>query len=180
MPVTEIESQSAPQPKFDVELLNKDHDKTGFRCEEESLTGFLLSFAGQHSKRDISKTYVAVESGKKKVLGYFTLVNSSLSLQILPSTKGYPKNYDVPAIKLARLARDINLKGTDIGEFLLMSVFDIVVQIADKSGAAVLELDAMNVDVKEKFYAKHGFEPLLDNDLHLYLPVSTIRKIVSS
>ena len=85
----------------------------------------------------------------------------------------------IPAIKLARLARDISMKGSTVSETLLMSVFQNAVEVADKTGAMVLELDAKNEHVRDKFYARFNFIKLLDDELHLYLPMSVIRKIVA-
>jgi hypothetical protein len=167
--------------RFAIEPLSKSHDKQDFRCEEESLTLFLHSSAGQHSKIHFSQTYVAVFPDANKVLGYYTLVTSSLELRAMPNAKGFPTGYDrIPAVKLARLARDVSMKGTLLGETLLMSAFTHTVQIAKLSGASVMELDAMNVKVRDSFYSKFGFQPLLDDELHLYLPIKTIRKIVGS
>lgn len=178
MPATE--RKSAESPKYDIELLSKKHDKDNFYCEEESLTSFLLSFARQQSRKDLSKTYVLTFSGDRRVLGFYTITTSSLKLDVLPERKGYPPKYDVAAIKLARLARDISMKRSDVGEKLLLDCFDRSVEIADKVGAAVLELDAIKPEVRDKFYAKFGFKQLLDSELHLYLPMSTIRKLVAN
>jgi len=166
--------------RFEIELLGNKHYKKDFQCEEESLTRFLLSFAKQHSKIDFSKTYVAVYPGDTQVLGYYTILPSQLKLEVIPNTKGYPTGYQmIPAIKLARLARDITMKGTTVGETLLMSVFQNAVAVADKTGAMVLELDAKNEHVRDKFYARFNFIKLLDDELHLYLPMSVIRNIVA-
>ena len=166
--------------RFEIELLSNKHHKKDFKCKEESLNRFLLSFAKQHAKIDFSKTYVAVYPGDTRVLGYYTILPSELRVETIPNTKGYPTGYEViPAIKLARLARDLSMKGTEVGETLLMSAFKNAVDVADKTGAMVLELDAKNEDVRDKFYAKFNFIRLKDNDLHLYLPMSVIRKIVA-
>jgi hypothetical protein len=47
--------------------------------------------------------------------------------------------------------------------------------LADKLGIHAVEVDAIDQQARA-FYAKYGFVPLLDNELHLFLPVATIRE----
>jgi hypothetical protein len=47
-------------------------------------------------------------------------------------------------------------------------------ELADKLGIHAVEVDAIDQQARV-FYEKYGFVPLLDNELHLFLPVSTIR-----
>jgi hypothetical protein len=49
-------------------------------------------------------------------------------------------------------------------------------RLAEQIGVRAVEVDALT-DAARNFYLKFGFVPLLDDPLHLYLPMSVIRKL---
>ena len=51
-----------------------------------------------------------------------------------------------------------------------------IARLADEIGIRAVTVDAMDVQARA-FYAKFGFAGLLDDELHLFLPVAMIRKL---
>jgi len=51
-----------------------------------------------------------------------------------------------------------------------------IARLADEIGIRAVTVDAIDVQARA-FYAKFGFAGLLDDELHLFLPVAMIRKL---
>lgn len=158
-----------------IEPLNRSHDRANFSCGKPSLDDFLLRLVRQYEKRDIGRTFVAVHPGDTKVCGYYTLASNGIAFQNMPETtaKKLPK-HPVPVVILARLAVDRNAQGKGLGVTLLLDALRRTLRLADQLGIHAVEVDAIDQQAKE-FYEKHGFVRLPDDDLHLYLPIATIR-----
>jgi GNAT superfamily N-acetyltransferase len=135
----------------------------------------LRTLVSQYEKRDLGRTYVATREGEKRVYGYYTLASGSLSFQNLPreAARKLPK-HPVPVILLARLAVDQSAQGCGLGEALLVHAIKQCAQLAETLGIHAIEVDAIDPPATA-FYAKYGFVTLLDQPLHLYLPVATLR-----
>lgn len=160
--------------KFDfvIETLDKTHDKTDFDCREASLNDFLQKFAGQNAKRGLGKTFVAVLPDEKKVCGYYTL--SSGSVEFENFREKLPR-YPIPTVHLGRLAVDGSMKGQGLGALLLIDALERTVKVADELGIYAIELYALTENAKQ-FYLKYGFIELQDDEKHLYLPITTLKK----
>jgi GNAT superfamily N-acetyltransferase len=158
-----------------IERLTKAHVRAGFRCGKPSLDEFLQALVSQYEKRNLGRTYVAMRAEEKRVYGYYTLASGSLPFQNLPqkAARKLPK-HPVPVVLLARLAVDQTVQGCGLGEALLVHALEQCLQLAEKLGIHGIEVDAIDGSAAA-FYAKYGFTPLLDQPLHLYLPVATIR-----
>ena len=77
---------------------------------------------------------------------------------------------------LGRLAVDLRSQGKGLGELLLIDALKRVTLAAEQLGIYAVEVRALN-DSARRFYLKYGFTPLLDDELHLYLSMKTIRKL---
>ncbi len=157
-----------------IERWDRSHERGEFCCGKASLDDFLRSFVSQYEKRKLGRTYVAVRPGEKQVLGYYTLAAGSVSFQNLPSgaAKKLPR-HPVPVVLLARLAVDQTTRGRGLGKELLTDALKRCLELSESLGMHAVEVDAIDEGAKA-FYQKYGFVPLLDNDLHLYLPLATI------
>jgi GNAT superfamily N-acetyltransferase len=160
-----------------IERLEKTHQRAEFRCGRAPLDDFLRMQASQYDKRNLGRTYVAVRPGEKRVYGYYTLASGAVSFRNLPdeAARKLPQ-HPVPAILLARLAVDGSTQGQGLGFALLIDALKRCMEMAEVLGVHAVEVDAIDQQA-EMFYRKHGFIPLLDNPLHLYLPIATIRKV---
>jgi GNAT superfamily N-acetyltransferase len=159
---------------WQIERLDKSHQRSGFSCGKVPLDEFIVRLVTQYEKRHLGRTYVAVERGESQVLGYYTLASSAIPFLNLPesATKKLPR-HPVPVILLARLAVDQRARGRGLGETLLLHALGQCVGLADQLGVHAIEVDAIDEQARS-FYEKYGFEALLDADLHLFLPIATI------
>jgi len=161
-----------------IEPFGKQHKRDDFSCGRPSLDDFIRTRVSQYEKRRLGKTFVAIPSDEMRVIGYYTLAAGAVSFQQLPSDAAHklPK-HPVPVVLLARLAVDISAQGKRLGEGLLLDALQRTLDLADGLGIHPIEVDALD-DTAANFYHKYGFTPLLDNPLHMYLPVATITKVL--
>lgn len=163
---------------FVLERLSADHDRADFGCGEPSLDAFIQRHARQNQAKDVSRTYVAVRRGERRVVGYYTLAGGSIEFERLPeSLQRRLPHYSIPTILLARLAVDRSAQGEGRGELLLLSALRMAVQIAESIGVFAVEVVAKHERAK-RFYRRYGFESLPGNDLNLYLTLATARKLL--
>jgi GNAT superfamily N-acetyltransferase len=160
-----------------IELLSSEHDRSGFSCGRATLDQFLQQPAGQQAKRDFSRTYVAVLPPASRVLGCYSLSAGAFDLSILPEAerRKLPR-HPVPVAHLGRLAVDQSAQGQGLGAFLLLDAPARCERLADEIGLHAIEVQAIDAAARS-FYLKYGFEPLLDDVHHLYLPMKAVRKL---
>jgi GNAT superfamily N-acetyltransferase len=158
-----------------IERLGRSHDRSGFSCGKTSLDDFIRKLVTQYEKRDLGRTYVAVRPGESQVCGYYTLASAKIEFLSLPETvaRKLPA-HPVPTILLARLAVERSGQGQGLGEALLIDALHRSLSLADMLGILAIEVDAIDIQAKS-FYEKYGFVPLLDDGLHLFLPIATLR-----
>lgn len=151
--------------------LDDGHDRTTFDCGVSALNLYLRNYALQNQKRRIVRNYVTTHVGSKVIVGYYSLVYASLDQKLLPSklVKGLGR-YDIPVMLLARLAIDRREQGHGLGKALLKDAILRTMQAAEIAGLKLLLIHAKD-DAAADFYHKHGFEPVLDDPLKLFLPV---------
>jgi GNAT superfamily N-acetyltransferase len=159
---------------WQIRPLDRSHQRGEFCCGKAPLDEFLRSLVSQYDRRKLGRTYVAVLPGDTKVQGYYTLSSGSVPFQNLPThtAKKLPK-HPVPVALLGRLAVDKAAQGRGLGEALLMDALRRCLDLSDRLGIFAVEVMAMDAEAK-RFYLKYGFVPLMDNDLHLFLPMKTI------
>lgn len=158
-----------------IEPFTKGHERSNFSCGRPSLDDFIRARVSQYEKRRLGKTYVAVPAGEKWVIGYYTLAAGAVAFEHLPSapTHKLPK-HPVPVVLLARLAVDQSAQGKGLGERLLLDALQRALDLSSGLGVHAVEVNALD-DAAAAFYRKYGFAPLLDDPLHLYLPIATIK-----
>ncbi len=162
-----------------IERLARSHERREFSCGKESLDAFLRSLVSQYEKRSLGRTYVAIKSGEKQIRGYYTLASGALSFETLPTevAKNLPR-HSIPVILLARLAVDHSVQGQGLGGLLLGDALSRCLGLAEQVGIHGVEVDAIDEEART-FYQKHGFICLLDNPLHLFLPIATIKASIA-
>jgi ribosomal protein S18 acetylase RimI-like enzyme len=163
----------------EIVALSKEHDRTGFDCGVAELNAFLRSTARQHGDKGISRTFVLVNQGSTVIMGFFTLTLCEVVAGKLPA--GYAKKYPhhgLPAVRLARLAVSRKQQGKKYGELLLAEAIHRTIRIAGQAGVIGLFVDAKN-DSARTFYEHYSFVPLLNQPLHIFLPIEAIRMTIS-
>jgi GNAT superfamily N-acetyltransferase len=164
-------------PVWQVQRLNRQHERSQFDCGHVSLNEWLKQRAGQFDRKDLARTFVAVRPDCVEVLGYYALSNHAVVHEVLPEdeAKGLPR-LDVPVVLLGRLAVDRTMHGQGLGQFLLIDALRRVQRISEHTGVRAIEVDAIDAAARS-FYLKFGFHSLLDDPQHLFLPMQVIRKL---
>ena len=165
-------------PAWTIEALRKGHDRKSFDCGVPELNEYLRRFARQNEAAGISQHFVALGSpGSHDVYGYYALSAGAVAFDHVPQDlrKRLPR-YPVPVAHLGRLAVDRSAAGQGLGEHLLMDALARTLRAADEIGIHAVEVVAIN-DAARAFYLKYGFHPLKDDRHHLYLPMSTVKKL---
>ena len=149
------------------------HDVQRFDCGTPELNAWLQQIAGQHGRKNLSKTFVLVEDDEPdKVLGYYALAVRAMTPKekLAPAlAKRLPR--DVPGFTLARLAISKEVQGQGWGADLLMSAMARVREAGANVGGYAFFIDAKNLEAAS-FYAHFGFVPLPSDPLTLYMPLS--------
>lgn len=154
----------------------KEHERDAFDCGDDELNTFLRRYARQNDLKDVGRTYVATRPGETRVCGYCTLRSGVVAFaSLLAPEKGGLPRYPVPVAHLARLAVDRTAQGQGLGEKLLVTAFEKVIEASNTVAIVAVEVIAKN-DRARKFYARYGFVSLLDDELHMYLSIKAIRR----
>lgn len=158
-----------------IERLDRSHERSEFACGKAPLDDFIRKLVSQYEKRNLGRTYVAVRGEEKRIFGYYTLASGAVPFESLPegASKKLPR-HPVPVVLLARLAVDTLARGQRLGEMLLIDALRRSLTLAERVGIHAVEVDAIDAEAKA-FYEKFGFVGLPDQELHLYLPIATIR-----
>lgn len=145
-----------------------------FDCEIEVLNEFLSRYSQKNDSLGISKTFVAFDENEK-IVGYFTLATAQISFEEIPDEyKGKLPKYPIPALRIARLAVDKEMKGKGVGKWLLKQIFIKILQVAEITGLYFILVDAK--ETSKTFYEHYGFIKLNDKELSYFLLVETVRK----
>jgi GNAT superfamily N-acetyltransferase len=156
-----------------IRRLEADDERNRFDCGVRSLNDWLQKTAGQHERKNLTRTYVAtLDDAPTVIVGYYALAATAVETEGMQGNPRLPRT--VAAILLARLAVDKKHKGRGIGEYLLAQALDTVAATAETIGVQCVVVDAID-NQAAGFYMKYGFVPLTDVPLRLVLPVATIR-----
>ena len=167
-----------PDRAWSIEKLSKGHDRKSFDCGVSKLDEYLRRFARQNEAARISQHFVALDApGSRIIRGYYALSAGAVAFDHVPRElrKGLPR-YPIPVAHLGRLAVDRSAGGQRLGEFLLMDALARTLRAADQIGIHAVEVVAINESARS-FYRKYGFHPLNDDCHHLYLPMTTVKKL---
>ena len=158
--------------------LNSIHKKAEFNSGVDMLDNYLHKQANQDVKRKLSVCFVLLDEPKNLIKGYYTLSNSSINQDLIPTKyqKKLPKSYgSIPATLLGRLAIDIRYKGQGLGKLMLIDALHRCYEISKIIGSYAVIVDPINENAV-KFYAKYGFVELPDSG-KMFLPLQTINEL---
>ncbi len=141
------------------------------------LDEFLRTLVNQYAKRKIGRTFVAARPDDARILGYYTLASSSIPFMNMPEkhAKKLPRQH-VPVTLLGRVAVDRTMQGQGLGLELLLDALRRCLRLSEEIGSFAVEVRAIDHAAK-RFYEKLGFTPLLDDELHLFLPLQTVENV---
>jgi ribosomal protein S18 acetylase RimI-like enzyme len=162
---------SAP---FRLKPFDATYARSAFRCGTEQLDNYLREQVSQDIRRRVAACFVAL-TDSQRIAGYYTIASSSLPLVDLPAdmAKKLPRYPTVPAVRLGRLAVDLEFQGQGLGGALLADALDRAAR--SEIAAHALVVDATN-EMAAVFYRHHGFISLPDSAHILFLPLATWAK----
>lgn len=140
---------------YQSEALNEHHQLTVFDCGKPELNLWLHNSA-RHAQAMRTCTTTVWHAGDQVVLAYYGLSAHVIERENLPSKIGRGNPNRIPAVLIARLARDISLRGSGLGSVLLADAFKKIGAASDNVAMRFVVVDAID-DEAAKFYENHGF-----------------------
>lgn len=162
-----------PAPFLITTLDTATHDRSQFDSGTPALNRYLREQVSQDIRRRVAACFVAL-TDELRIAGYYTLATASVPLPDLPEElrRRLPRYGSVPAIRMGRLAVDTAFKGQGLGGALLVNALR-------RSASSDIPAVVLVVDAKDEpaaaFYRYHGFVPLSDSPLTLFLPLANVR-----
>lgn len=168
--------------RYIIELLDKkQHDIVGFGCGVKELNIYLFERAGQEVKKKVTVVYVIREKDSKRVIGYYTLSAYAIELSNLPVevTKKLPKYPALPASLIGRFAVDKKSQGKKIGGHLLIDALLRSYKLSREIGSIAVVVEAKD-EKSRSFFERYGFKQFRKYPFKLFLPMSTIMKMIKT
>lgn len=156
-----------------IEKLSSHHDRRGFDCGVDELNSYLQRYSGQHERKGMGRTYVAIKKDDARVLGYYTISSSAVAFDTVPENLPH---HPVPVALIGRLAVDRLARRQRLGETLLIHALKSAHHASKVVGIYAVFVDAFD-EAARNFYLKYGFGELTDDRIHLYLPMKVIEKL---
>src|SRR5258708_39230580 len=164
-------------PPFRLERLKDEQDRASFTSGQESLDRYFQSQVTQDVRRRVTACFVAIDQATGKLAAYYTIASASIPTPDLPAeiTKRLPRYPTIPAVRIGRLAVDLEYRGRGLGGALLADALQRV--LLSPPAVFALLVDAKD-DQAVAFYRHHGFLPLASQPRTLFLPVATAEKLL--
>ena len=164
---------------WNIRRLDEEYEWDEFSCGESDLDTFLQQHAEENDRRGVSRLRVATRSDEVRIAGYYASATGVFQRQHLPkqSRSGLP-GYPLPTIHMGRLAVDKESQGQRLGEFLLFHFLQMALDVSGKVGVFAVDVWAKH-DKARAFYLRYGFFPLIDDPLHLFLPMDSVRELLA-
>lgn len=109
----------------------------------------------------------------------YTLLTRTVEPEVVPNRK-LPRG-EIGVALLDRLAVDKDAQGRGLGKRCLLRTMRQVEVASREIGLYALVLDALGEEAHAWYLRLNfGFQPLLDDPNHLYLPMETVRRSLSS
>lgn len=145
----------------------------GFSCKDKDITEFFTKEYADYAYQLLGKSYCFVEQDKQCIVGAFTVANSSIRVDLLPSTRRNKLNRNIPNVKrrsqypavlVGQLAVSENYEGMHIGDELLDAIKSWFIDPLNKTGCRYVVVDALNHPKIFEFYDRNGFKFLFSTE----------------
>ena len=124
-----------------------------------------------------ANTYVFVRN--KKVIAFYSLSAHRIQSRELPTSLAHGSPNTVPAYLIGKLAVTKSEQGKSVGQTLLTDAFLRICRATDSGpGARFIAVDAID-DNAIKFYNQEKFHSSPFDPHHMFIKMSTARKIVT-
>ena len=154
--------------------LTDDSARAAFRCGEEALDRYFHQQVTQDVRRRVAACFVATDASTGRVAGFSTIASACLAFTELPAAiaKRLPRYPSLPAVRIGRLAVDLDFRGRGLGGALLADALKRVLQSPPAAFALLVEAKD---DRAAAFYLHHGFIALASTPQTLFLPIATAK-----
>lgn len=146
--------------------LDSSHNTKGFKSVEPKLDAWLKRRGLSNSSEGWSRTRVLTEAGSREIVGFFCLAAGGIVQDLAKVAPGDP-TFDIPAVRLGRLAIAESYMDQGYGKLLLIEAFKTAV-----AADAFIAWRVMVVDAKHEkaagFYLKQGATRSADDPLCLF------------
>jgi len=164
--------------RFEIhaEPLGNHHNRAAFTCGVEALDRYLQQQANQDHKKNVSHTYVLLETTTGIIVGYYCISAASISRASIPDevTNKITRLDPLPAFLIGRLAIHKDYQRRGLGGALLSIALKRCLEIRNAGiGAALVLVDAKD-NTARAFYEAYGFQRFTDRDLSLFIPMKTV------
>ena len=180
-------TESADAPQNVIEPFDPDkHDRTAFSCGVDQVDNFFKKTANKLAKADNVRLF-AMATPDGALVGFYALNAHTVDYLDLPVkyARTRPGHGQIPAAYISMIGVDTRFAGKGFGGDLLVDALTRIVWAADAIGVAVVMLDVLDcgnpalVEKRLKLYRSYGFEPLPSQPLRLFMPIATVRQLVS-
>ena len=162
------------------------HDRAAFSCGIEQVDNFFRRTANKLTKARNVRTFVMV-GPQGELIGFFAANAHAIDYAELPDrfARNRPALGNIPAAYISMIGVDSRFQGRGYGGDLLIDCLTRLVSAADVLGIAVVMLDVLDCGDPEKvakrlaLYISYGFVALPSNGLRLFLPMATVRTLIS-
>jgi GNAT superfamily N-acetyltransferase len=167
-----------------IHPLGKDDPRERFVCAEHpALEDFIRTKALRNQVEGYGRTFVlsGTLEGLPSILGYYTLVPTAISREIVPKKKRHGTPEQIPVALIGRLAIDDRAQRRGYGKRLLLDALERAYVVSQDVGLYAVIVDAKD-ETAESFYRHYGFElmPLASGfPKRLYLKMETIKALVT-
>jgi predicted N-acetyltransferase YhbS len=151
--------------------LKQAHKVSEFECGEPALDVWLQKHAFAAVQARTANTFVVCRG--RRVVGYYSLATAAVPHESTSAKVRRNTPNPIPAMLLARLARDVSEIGNGLGEDLLADASRRVLAAARHTAARMLIVHPIS-DRAVEFYARYGFLPLRGETAAMYKPVAEL------
>jgi GNAT superfamily N-acetyltransferase len=145
-----------------------------FECADEEINKYFRESAVLAEEEGFSRIFLMLsEEDESRVVGFYTLSDSSIPAQELPSEfmKGFL--FPCPAKLIGQFAIDKSFSRQGLSRKLLWDVYRRILFGRRISGFRAIRVDT-RTDTAKNFWIKQGFVPFKKHKSSLFLPVQTL------
>lgn len=163
------------------------HDRNRFDCGIPAVNNYFRKTANKLAKADNIRLFV-MEDANCEVIGFYALNAHAVSYTDLPAryARARPAHGEIPAGFISMIGRDLRYRNRSFGADLLVDALERLARTSDDLGLSVVMLDVLDCGDADRtrrraaLYADYGFQPLVSRPLRMFLPVATVKKVLSS
>ena len=145
----------------------------GFTCKDEDITEFFTQDYADYTYQLLGKSYWFVKPDTSEIVCAFTVANSSVKVDSLPSNLRNKLNRKIPnakrrpqypAVLVGQLAVSDLFSGHHVGDELLDFIKSWFIDPLNKTGCRYVIVDADNHPKVFEYYQRNGFKFLFSSD----------------